>query len=150
MGVEPWYYFVKYQADVNRALQELRQREFQAGRYYPVIDSLELPIDENSPSPGAQHPSIEAALEAADDSGTGSILDIIEIAEQAEICVATPLSEEEQEEYFGTVCPTRELLEQEEKLWEIYELIGRGKAVYCVVYKNDQPDEILFAGYSFD
>ena len=33
MGGEPWFYFVAYQKDINSALQALRRREFQAGRY---------------------------------------------------------------------------------------------------------------------
>ncbi len=28
MGAVPYFYFVKYQPDVNKALQELREREF--------------------------------------------------------------------------------------------------------------------------
>ncbi len=66
MGGEPWYYFVPYQADINKALQELRQREFKAGCYNPVI-----PFQPHLARPGrAQHASIEAALEAADADGT--------------------------------------------------------------------------------
>ena len=40
MGGEPWFYFFPYQADINSALQALRRREFQAGRYNPVTPFL--------------------------------------------------------------------------------------------------------------
>jgi hypothetical protein len=38
MGTEPYWYFVEYQSDIDGALQELRKREFEAGRYNPVMD----------------------------------------------------------------------------------------------------------------
>jgi hypothetical protein len=33
MGGDPYWYAVPYQQDTDKALQELRQREFDAGRY---------------------------------------------------------------------------------------------------------------------
>jgi len=64
MGGEPYWYFVKYQADLDAALQALRQVEFQAGRYAPVImfPSRLFPLAPDSPAPGAKHASIEEAL----------------------------------------------------------------------------------------
>ena len=50
-GAEPWWYYVKYQEDVDLALQELRQREFVAGRYNPAISELAFPISAHSPAP---------------------------------------------------------------------------------------------------
>ena len=40
MGADPWWYYVKYQEDIEDALQDLRQREFIAGRYYPATTHL--------------------------------------------------------------------------------------------------------------
>jgi hypothetical protein len=54
MGSSPYWYFVPYEEDRNAALQKLREREFLAGRYNPVIDFPEFPIDEKT-SPGKQH-----------------------------------------------------------------------------------------------
>jgi hypothetical protein len=150
MGAEPWYYFTPYQKDVDKALQELRQKEFLAGRYYPVIESLEFPIAENSPSLGAQHSSIEEAIEDAGETGTCSILDIQNVGVELEPCQAALLSAEEQVECFGTDRPTHKLLIDEGHIWEIFDLLERGEAIYCLVYKDDEPEEILFAGYSFD
>ncbi len=54
MGAEPYFYFVKFNPDIDAALQELREREFKAGRYNPVIPHLDFPVTANSPAPGAQ------------------------------------------------------------------------------------------------
>jgi hypothetical protein len=150
MGAEPWYYFTPYQKDVDKALQELRQKEFLARRYYPVIESLEFPTAENPPLCGATHSSIQEAIDDAGETGTRSILDIQNVAMELEPCKAAPLSIEEQVECFGTDRPTHTLLIDEERIWEIFDLLGRGEAIYCFVYKDNEPEEILFAGYSFD
>src|SRR5215813_2102769 len=95
MGGEPYWYFVKYKPDLDSVLQELRAREFQAGRYNPVMPFLNFPIDPNVPGPGAAHDSIEDAFEEADADGTRSILDIQAIGEAPDFCVAAPLEEDE-------------------------------------------------------
>jgi hypothetical protein len=33
---------------------------------------------------------------------------------------------------------------------ELFDALERGQGVYVVAYKDDQPSEIFFAGYSFD
>jgi hypothetical protein len=40
VGAEPYWYFEKYDGDVDAVLQALRKREFAAGRYNPVIASM--------------------------------------------------------------------------------------------------------------
>lgn len=147
-GGEPYYYYVKYQQDINKALQELRQREFHAGRYFPAMFDIQFPVDENSPAPGAKHDSIDMALEAAEADGTRSILDIERISESKENMAAANLSEDVLKTTFGTAQPTHETVET--NLDPIFEMIDRGQAVYVVVYKDGSPDEIMFAGYSFD
>jgi len=79
MGAEPWYYFVAYQSNIQQALDALREREFRAGRYNPVVPLLEFPISGDYSGPGARHVSIEAAIEASDADGTRSILDMTRI-----------------------------------------------------------------------
>ncbi|HYY94805.1 MAG TPA: hypothetical protein VE713_09830 [Pyrinomonadaceae bacterium] len=74
MGGHPWFYFVEYEPDLNAALQKLREREFMAGRYNPAVNFPEFPVRPQSPTPGAQHDSIEEALEDSDADGTRSIL----------------------------------------------------------------------------
>jgi hypothetical protein len=147
MGAHPYFYFVKYQSDIDTALQELRAREFEAGRYNPVIPFLEFPVGPESPSPGAQHISIDEAMEDADADGTRSILDLDHISDEPEFCTVTPVPPDELERLFGTDQPTHKMIEEND---ELFETIERGQGIYVIAYKNGRPDEIFFAGYSFD
>jgi hypothetical protein len=147
MGAHPYWYVVKYKPDIDAALQELRQREFRAGRYNPVIAFPSFPIGPNSPAPGPQHASYDEAFEDADADGTRSIIDLQRVSDEPDYCAVTALGDEALEEYFGTTRPTRQMVEDTEDLWED---LDRGQGIYIVLYKDDQPDEIFFAGYSFD
>lgn len=147
MGAEPYYYVVPYEDDLNAALQKLREREFQAGRYNPAMPMLTFPIRDGSPAPGCQHDSIEEAMAEAEEEGTRSILDIFRIGDAPDFGTAGPLSEERLEELFGTTQPTIEMIEES---GEFFDDIDRGTCVYIVAYKDGQPDQIYFAGYSFD
>ena len=147
MGGHPWFYFVDYEPDVNAALQRLREREFQAGRYNPVIDFPEFPVTADSEAPGAGHDSIEDAFEDADADGTRSILDMMQVSDTPDYSAVAPLPPEDLIHLFGTDKPTHEMIEASEAL---YDKLERGQGVYIIVYKNDLPSEIFFAGYSFD
>jgi|ERR671924_39624 hypothetical protein len=147
MGGHPWFYFVKYEPDVNAALQKLRQQEFEAGRYNPAIWFPEFPVGPESPSPGAQHRSIARALAAAYESGTRSILDMERVAPAPTSRAVAPLATEELQRLFGTDRPSHEMVAKNDELFEILE---RGQGVYIIVYKDNRPEEIFFAGYSFD
>jgi hypothetical protein len=147
MGAHPYWYVVKHRTDVAAALQELRDREFRAGRYNPVIRFLDFPIGPNSPAPGARHATFAAAFQASGADGTRSIIDLERVSEQPELGAVTALGDEALQDLFGTTRPTREMVEENEDLWEDLE---RGQGIYIVLYRDDQPDEIFFAGYSFD
>ena len=147
MGGEPYWYFVKHQQDVQKALDELREREFKAGRYNPAMPFLDFPVDPTAPSPGAQHDSIEEAFEEADADGTRSILDIQSVADEPDYCVATPLAKSVLQSLYGTHQPTRQMVEQN---MDFLEDVDRGHCVYFEIFKDDKPDELIFAGYSFD
>lgn len=147
MGAHPYYYSVKYQPDVAAALEQLRQREFEAGRYNPVEPFLEFPITADSPAPGAQHASIDEARAEAMEDGTRSILDIGGIAEEPDYCVAAPLSDEALKRYFGMPKPTKEMVMEN---LEFMEAIERGHCVYFAIFHDGKPTELFFAGYSFD
>src|ERR1700674_170072 len=109
MGGHAWLYFVPYQADISAALQALRQREFHAGRYNPAV---RFPMDLDAPSPGAQHASIEEALEASDADGTRSILDMERIGQSPGLGVVVPLPRERLVELYDTHQPTRQMIEK--------------------------------------
>ncbi len=132
MGAEPWSIFTKHDANIQRALDRLRDQEFRAGRYRYA----------------EEHPSsIDEALEIADADGTASILDISTISDEPDYGCAAPFTPDELTEYFGTERPSRTDVEEAEDYWEEME---RGQARYAVVYNGDAPSEIYFAGYSFD
>jgi len=147
MGAHPYYYFVEHQPDVEAALQDLRQREFRAGRYNPVQPFPHFPIRPDSPAPGAKHRSIDEAREAAAEDGTRSILDIAAVSDVPDFCVAAPLGKEELERYFGTDQPTKETVSRQ---LDFLASIERGHCIYFTVFEAGQPSELFFAGYSFD
>jgi hypothetical protein len=132
MGAEPWSYFVPYEDDIRAALDKLREQEFQAGRFRGA---------ELEPA------SIEEALENMDADGTASILDIFQVADEPDFFTVVPLAQDKLVELFGTDKPTHELVEHN---YDLYEGIERGQGVYMTIYKDGQPSEIFFAGYSFD
>ncbi len=155
MGGHPYWYVVPYEADVQAALDKLREREFRAGRYNPVMDFPPFPVTSGSPAPGAGHRSIQAAFEDADADGTRSIIDLITVvdepydpdsADQPSQKVF-PVADEVLEEWFGMTKPTRAMVEDCDDMWES---LDRGWGIHIVLYKDDRPDEIFFAGYSFD
>jgi hypothetical protein len=149
VGANPWWYIVDYEADVNAALQSLREREFQAGRYFPAIDYIDFPLSSASPAPGAQHSSIEAAIEAADADGTQSILDIQRVSESKLRGTVTSLEALELLNVFGTETPTSDSVDEEIPN-ELFDFIDRGQAVYVVLFENSSPSKLLFVGYSYD
>lgn len=159
MGAVPYFYFVKYQSDIDTALQELRYNEFMAGRYNPVVSFPEFPVDSDSSCLGAGHSSIQEAIDAADADGTRSILDLkFAIAKEKNTLsagltndigysVAIPLDDEFIEELYGTRKPEHWMIEDN---MDFFDFIDRGQGIYIIVYKNDEPYEIFFEGYSYD
>jgi hypothetical protein len=132
MGAEPWQYFVTYEPNLQGALDKLRRQEFQAGRFRG---------SELNPA------TIEEAFENMDADGTASILDIERVADEPDFSVVAPLPKDELVRLFGTDQPTRAMIEEN---MDFYEDIERGQGVYIIVYKDGQPSEIFFGGYSFD
>jgi hypothetical protein len=166
MGANPYFYFTPYQSDIRAALQALREKEFNAGRYDPAMQMADppsymfefsFPPDETIPGPGAQHGSIDEAIGAAMESGTRSILDIMRIADEPDFFAACPLPPDDLIAMFGTAEPTRDLVEEVlikkqrgDPLERFWGRIERGQGLYIIVYDGAQPREIFFAGYSWD
>jgi hypothetical protein len=67
---------------------------------------------------------------------------------------AFPLTSSELVDLFNTEQPTHEMIESvlinSEVSNTFWESIDRGTARYIIVHKENQPNEIFFAGYSFD
>src|SRR4051812_40347311 len=167
MGAEPWSYFVPYQPDIQAAMESLQQHEFAAGRYH----------SRRTHDPSLPWPSSIEDLRAnyLTEDGSRSIIDMIAIADQpgngalaqelsglmeespemadlfgsgmSDFCTAVRLPDEELQRLFGTTHPTRQMIENNH---DYYENIGRGCGIYIIAYREETPDEIFFAGYSFD
>jgi len=169
VGANPYFYFTPYQKDIQAALEALREREFEAGRYDPAMAmadppsymfQMRFPPDESWPRPGAQHESIEEAIEAAAESGTGSILDLSRVGSAPDFSTVCPLNDQVLIQLFGTTKPTRDLLESvlierkpiagPEASGLFWDQIERGEGRYIVIYSGSEPREIFFAGYSID
>ena len=132
MGAEPYEYFVPYERNIQAALEKLRADVFAAGEF-------------NGAELGPATP--EEALEMADADGTASILDIQRITDHPDHFCAAPLSAKELNQYFGTDKPKREDVQYSDEFWDS---LDRGQARYVVLYQDEQPTELYFAGYSFD
>src|SRR5262245_3413224 len=129
MGAHAWWYFVAYDADVERALGALRDAEFAAGRYYPVVRFPAFPVDVNAPRPGAKHKSIAAARKAADAAGTRSILDMERVALACGYGVVCPVALATIRRLYGTERPNRGQIEAN---MDFLESVERGQGVFLV------------------
>ena len=147
MGAYAYWYLIPYEENLNDALDKLRMREFKAGRYNPVIPFPKFPITEESESPGPLHTDINQPLNETEYDGTRSILDLITVSEEDDFCTARIPSKKELIKYFGTDKPDIQAIESNPNFFEIIE---RGKGLCIVVYENETPKDIFFAGYSFD
>jgi hypothetical protein len=171
MGAHPYYYFTPYQEDIGAALQALRDQEFRAGRYDPAMRNANPPLymfqfrfppDSSSPAPGPVHASLQQAFDNMDEAGTGSILDLINVADDPDSFTLSPVSDSDLQDLFGTAQPTRAdvervllnagalLSDDGETALDFWEMIDRGEGRYIVLYQDGRPAELFMAGYSFD
>ena len=132
MGARVWKHIVPFEENIETVVRRLQQQVFGDGLFYSVD--------------GPYH-SIEDALESATESGTRSILDVYALGDEPDIGVMGPLSEDMLEDYFESRTPTREDVEANLNFLDELE---RGAAVYIILYKNGVPNELFFAGISFD
>ena len=124
MGAEPWIYFVPYEANIESALQKLRQREFSAGRYFPISGgSLKQLGLSKAPA------TIDEAIELAAETGTQSILDIAGVGDDPDFGMVYPLPSDALVAYFQSVKPSRETVETND---DYLEEIERGHGVYII------------------
>ena len=179
MGASGWHYFVPYQSEIDKALQELRDEVFKKGEYGAEYTHFIAPLSEIESGEMAKqfpHISIEkieefkkelqaiqkmwpsskrrkpktiaALLKQSGEEGTHSIIDIQGISETPDFEKISPLPSAYLTQFFGTEKPTREMTEQ--KINEIQDLCERWQGFYLIVFQNDTPHEILFAGVSGD
>jgi hypothetical protein len=204
MGASGWSYFVPYQEDVNRALQELRQREFEDGNYHiswprdhaeqhgdgdwvdqeiarsyvddELLQAHFAATEANLESWDQTPKTIEELIEQNQPDGTHSIIDIERVVERkidgefdyvqalttldpldpmrfmnaTSFGAVSPLADSLLIKIFGTIQPTHEVVEQWDKTGDYGNYCARWSGIYLLVYKDNVPDEIYFAGFSGD
>jgi hypothetical protein len=64
-----------------------------------------------------------------------------------DFCTVARLPEDVLRNLYGTVQPTREMVE---KNMDFLENVERGQGIYIILYQDGQPSQVRFAGYSFD
>jgi ferritin len=169
MGASEWKYFVPYKENLQEALNELRQKEFESGKYYRPGSNFPDTFEEwvtQINIPKEQWPvfkesfyelkkrseiipaTIEELFELNQESGTHSIIDIFEINNNIDENESGTISDNELIRLFGTNKPNRQMIE--DKVDELLEFRGRFLCTYIIVYKNNEPDEIFFTGFSGD
>ncbi|HVU12283.1 MAG TPA: hypothetical protein VHD90_13450 [Phototrophicaceae bacterium] len=172
MGSSSWSYFVPYDEDINAAVQRLRQQVFEHGDYL-LLDDWELWNESDARIEAGEDPliveadrrtkrdalpkpgSIDELFAWNEDSGTHSIIDMAEGASDTpDFGTVSPLTEAELRATFGTTKPTHAQIAQ----WEqsspdgdpIGDLRRRWEGLYIIVYVDDAPSELYFAGFSGD
>ncbi len=135
MAGERWEYFVPYHENIRTALDELRTREFKAGRY-------------RHGGRGEDPQTPEEALQRAGDVGTRSILDMLDVWDKPDYHGVARVPREDLIRLFGTDKPTHNGVARNV---EIDEPSDRDKGIYIIIYNTKgKPSEIDFAGYSPD
>jgi hypothetical protein len=139
LGSQLWEYCVPYQASIQKALEELREREFKAGRFYR---------SELRPK------TFEDAIRNADAAGTRSIIDIDKISATRELETISPAPLGMLHVLFETDKPSHAMVESASKklshdFQAFLETYGRGEGLYIILYDGDRPIEIYFAGWSY-
>lgn len=168
------YYWRGYKYDDIHILVLANQLCHELSLSIEEIERLVEPLYEKlrqNPTPLPIPQSIEELREQNAENGTHSILDIRCVSETQGGPVAAPLSPAQLTAYFGTDKPTRTMIDKAMQRKQILEYwrqdipiqdlrlntylqlrVGRtrGEGTYIIIYKDDNPDEILFTGYSGD
>jgi hypothetical protein len=144
----PYWYLVPYDEEIQIALDMLREREFRAGRYNPVLPRIDFV------EPGfsrqyraAQHDSIEDAIMDAGEEGTRSILDIHTVGARADFGIAAPLPNAAMMELYRTDRPREKAVRSNK---DFLRWAAPAQCIYIVIFDDEmEPVQILFAGRSF-
>ena len=93
--------------------------------------------------------SIRELLDQQGRTGTHSILDITSLFPRPRQGAISPFPRSKPFEMFGTDAPSREETEEAWTLGRFQSSFNRrGQGIYLIVYRDDRPDEIFFAGCS--
>jgi hypothetical protein len=161
MGASGWSYFVPYQPAIQQALDDLRQDVFQRKAYYRAFNAVQI----------LREPwTIEEAIAWNGEDGTHSILDVDRVVGSlppkldwssyaidpqawqdtflARLGTVSPLTTAQLLRIFWTTQPTHDLIVQ--RAANLWPLRDRDEGLYIIVYQDDLPIEIYFAGFSGD
>jgi len=97
--------------------------------------------------------TIAELLRQRAEEGTGTILDVDHISEQAEFGALHPLTAQQCNAFFGTERPTRAMVEQwRNRIVSLDEppLYDRWEGIYLIVYAEEQPEAVYIEGCSGD
>lgn len=100
------------------------------------------------PEPTTIKEGIRELLAVNRENGTHSILDIEGVSSEPGYGMAAPLTQIELTNLFGTIKPTREMIERQRDT--LMNLRERMKATYIIVYENGEPELLYFAGCTGD
>jgi len=134
-----WQYCVPYNKDIQKALDSLRRREFEAGRFY---------LSKKRPK------TIDEAIKNGDASATRSILDMETVSRTKDMNAVSQVPAKRLRALFHTDKPTHAMIENASKkgssgLQQLLEEWGKGEGLYIITYSGGKPSEIYFAGWSF-
>jgi len=131
MGATEWYICTRWQRDPRKAL-EAAQRE--------VLAQVQRRRGKGI--------TIDSLREEQAEEGTGTVLDVFDLSEDREPGFAAPAGAQALEEAFGTVKPSRELVDER---WSgLAGSLDRGDAVYFEVFEDGAPSEWCFVGCTGD
>jgi|SRR5215216_6270015 len=134
MGAEFYFEVTTPEGTPSDALGRLRARTLASGAYHGSHLNLESP---------------DRIIQATEPDGTQSIVDVSRISETPDYFAASPFSDEELEDYFGSVTPT--LSDVRARCSAAADSIERGTARYLFTYDAEgKPSHYVFMGYSFD
>ena len=138
MTATAWRYYVPYQPDIQKALDELRAAAFARGAYLqPWTDRAVQP-------PVGPPADIDEAVGRCGEQGTHSILDIAAFSLVPGPGLACLVGRPQLQALFGTVQPSRE--DVDDRRFALVHTLEEGEARVMVVYEQGEPSRLYFEG----
>jgi hypothetical protein len=138
--------------------QQMRRQEGETFfQWVARIQQMSEIISGKTPKPEPDYSkkpeTIDELLEEQGESGTHSVLDIRQVADEPEFGAVSPMPPEELVKLFGTDKPTRKMVEDKAGDYDLVEhplVSERWQGVYFTVYRDGKPNEFYFIGTSGD
>ena len=137
MSGTAWRYFVPYEPDFQRALDQRRQKAFARGAYFQPWTDRGGPVVEPPED-------IAEAVARCGAAGTHSILDVVAFSLVPGAGLAHLVGEAEATRIFGTPQPSRD--DVDDHKFTLVHHLDNDHARVMVVYKAGVPDTLYFEG----